>query len=108
MHAADVVAAMRLALTSDEWSGPMVIGSGTSLSVLQVVDAVREISGAELDVTHGPAKPGEMPAVIVDPSRARGRLVAALRELCRWPRRRMGGMGDRRRAASGAGGGGAK
>jgi UDP-glucose 4-epimerase len=70
VHAADVVAAMRLALTSDEWSGAMVIGSGTSLSVLQVVDAVREISGAELDVTHGPAKPGEMPAVIVDPSRA--------------------------------------
>ena len=28
VHVADVVAAMRLALTSDEWSGPMVIGSG--------------------------------------------------------------------------------
>jgi UDP-glucose 4-epimerase len=29
------------------------------------------VSGAELDVRHGPAKAGEMPAVIVDPSRAR-------------------------------------
>jgi UDP-glucose 4-epimerase len=48
----------------------MVIGSGTSLSVLQVVEAVREVSGAELSVRHGPAKAGEMPAVIVDPSRA--------------------------------------
>jgi UDP-glucose 4-epimerase len=70
VHAADVVAAMRLGLTSEEWSGPMVIGSGSSLSVLEVIEAVRAISGSEVNVTHGPAKPGEMPAVIVDPSRA--------------------------------------
>jgi UDP-glucose 4-epimerase len=71
VHAADVVAAVQLALTSDEWAGPTVIGTGTSLSVLEVVDEVRRVSGAELDVRHGPAKPGEMPAVIVDPSKAR-------------------------------------
>jgi UDP-glucose 4-epimerase len=70
VHVTDVVAAMRLALTSDQWTGPTVIGSGTSLSVHQVVDAVREVSGAKLEVRHGEAKPGEMPAVIVDPSRA--------------------------------------
>ncbi len=70
VHVSDVVQAMRLALTSDAWAGPMVIGSGTSLSVHEVVAAVREISGAELPVEHGPAKAGEMPAVIVDPSRA--------------------------------------
>jgi UDP-glucose 4-epimerase len=66
----DVVEAMRLGLLSDEWAGPVVIGSGISLSVLEVLDAVREVTGAELSVRHGPAKPGEMPAVIVDPSRA--------------------------------------
>jgi UDP-glucose 4-epimerase len=70
VHVDDVVAAMRLGLTSDEWAGPMVIGSGTSLSVLEVIDAVRDVTGAEIDVRHGPAKAGEMPAVIVDPSRA--------------------------------------
>jgi UDP-glucose 4-epimerase len=70
VHVTDVVAAMRLALLSDKWAGPMVIGSGTSLSVHQVLDAVRAVSGAELPVRHGDAKPGEMPAVIVDPSRA--------------------------------------
>jgi UDP-glucose 4-epimerase len=70
VHATDVVAAMRLALLSDQWTGPMVIGSGTSLSVHQVLQAVRDVSGAELEVRHGPAKAGEMPAVIVDPSRA--------------------------------------
>jgi UDP-glucose 4-epimerase len=71
VHAADVTAAARLGLTDDSWSGPMVIGTGRSLSVLEVLDAVREATGAEIEVRHGPARPGEMPAVIVDPSRAR-------------------------------------
>jgi UDP-glucose 4-epimerase len=70
VHAFDVVAAMRLGLTSDEWVGPKVIGGGSSLSVLQVIDAVKRVSGAEIDIRHGPAKPGEMPAVIVDTSQA--------------------------------------
>ncbi len=70
VHVADVVAAIRLGLCRQDWTGPMVIGSGTSLSVLEVVQAVREVSGAQLSVRHGPAKAGEMPAVIVDPSRA--------------------------------------
>jgi UDP-glucose 4-epimerase len=70
VHVSDVVGAMRLGLTRDAWTGPMVIGSGTSLSVHAVVAAVREVSGAELSVEYGAAKAGEMPAVIVDPSRA--------------------------------------
>jgi UDP-glucose 4-epimerase len=71
VHVHDVVAAMRMALEREEWSGPVVIGSGASMSVLDVVDQVRQVTGAELPVRHGPAKDGEMPAVIVDPSRAR-------------------------------------
>jgi UDP-glucose 4-epimerase len=71
VHAADVVAGMRLALTNEDWNGPVVIGAGTSLSVLEVLDAVRSVTGAELVVAHGPARAGEMPAVIVDNSRAR-------------------------------------
>ncbi len=70
VHVSDVVQAMKLGLTSDAWAGPMVIGSGTSLSVHEVIDAVRAVSGAGLPVRHGEAKAGEMPAVIVDPSRA--------------------------------------
>ena len=49
-----------------------MIGAGKSLSVLDVIDEVRRVSGAEVPVTHGPARPGEMPAVIVDPARAHG------------------------------------
>jgi UDP-glucose 4-epimerase len=70
VHVSDVIAAVRLGLDHDDWKGPVVIGSGTSLSVLEVVDAVRDVTGASFDVIHGPARPGEMPAVIVDPSRA--------------------------------------
>jgi UDP-glucose 4-epimerase len=71
VHAADVTAAVRLGLSREDWAGPIVVGSGRSLSVLDVVEAVRSVTGAELDVRHGPARAGEMPAVIVDPSRAR-------------------------------------
>lgn len=71
VHVADVVSAIKLALTNSEWEGPMVIGTGLAVSVLEVVEEVRRVSGAEFDVRHVPAKPGEMRAVIVDPSRAR-------------------------------------
>jgi UDP-glucose 4-epimerase len=72
VHVADVVSAMVIALTNANWSGSVVIGAGKSLSVLEVIDEVRRVSGAELVINHGPARPGEMPAVIVDPSRAHG------------------------------------
>ncbi len=36
-----------------------------------MIDAVRQATGAQIEVQHGPARTGEMPAVIVDPSKAR-------------------------------------
>jgi UDP-glucose 4-epimerase len=71
VHSLDVVAAMELALRDPGWSGPVVIGSGVSLSVLDVVEVVKSVSGAEFEVGYGPAKVGEMPAVIVDNSNAK-------------------------------------
>jgi UDP-glucose 4-epimerase len=71
VHVSDAVAAMRLALADDTWSGPTVIGNGTSLSVLEVVDAVQKVAGVPLSVRHVPAKSGEVRAVIVDTRRAR-------------------------------------
>jgi UDP-glucose 4-epimerase len=71
LHVSDVVAAVRRALDDDRWHGPVVLGAGTSLSVLDVVEAVRRTSGASLAIRHGPAREGEMPAVVVDASRAR-------------------------------------
>jgi UDP-glucose 4-epimerase len=71
VHVSDVFAAIEMALSDESWNGPVVIGSGKSLSVLEVIESVRVVSGASLSITHGPAKPGEMRAVIVDNSRAR-------------------------------------
>jgi UDP-glucose 4-epimerase len=70
VHVSDVVQALRLGLVSEDWAGPMMIGAGTSMSVHEVIDAVRTVSGSELAVRYGPAKAGEMPAVVVDPRRA--------------------------------------
>jgi len=70
VHVSDVIDAVAMGLVNEDWKGPVVIGSGKSLSVLEVVDTVRSVTGAALPVEHGPARPGEMPAVIVDPSRA--------------------------------------
>jgi UDP-glucose 4-epimerase len=70
VHVSDVIDAVKLGLVNEAWHGPVVIGSGKSLSVLEVLDTVRSVTGAPLEVRHGPARPGEMPAVIVDPSRA--------------------------------------
>jgi UDP-glucose 4-epimerase len=70
VHVQDVMQAMKLALTNDAWTGPMVIGSGESLSVLEVIEAVKRVSGHDIAFRHGPAKEGEMPAVVVDPARA--------------------------------------
>jgi UDP-glucose 4-epimerase len=71
VHVSDVFQAARLALADESWQGPVVIGAGKSLSVLEVVDVVRRVTGAEVPVRNGPVRPGEMPAVIVDAAQAR-------------------------------------
>jgi UDP-glucose 4-epimerase len=71
VNVADVVSAILLGLRRPGLSGPLVIGSGLSVSVLDLVDLVENALGRKLDVKHIPAKAGEMPAVIVDNSAAR-------------------------------------
>ena len=70
VNAADVGAALLLAW-EHQVSGPMIVGSGESVSVLELIDAARTATGRELPVKHVEAKPGEMPAVIVSIDRAR-------------------------------------
>ena len=71
VNVADVVDAVLLSLASPEWSGPVIIGSGASVSVLDLIELVERALGTELDVRHVPAKAGEMPAVVIDNSKAR-------------------------------------
>lgn len=73
VHLDDVVQGI-MAAFDKEYTGTAVIGAGRSHSVLDLIDSVREATGAELPVTHVPAKNGEMPAVIVEVERARREL----------------------------------
>ena len=69
VHVADVARAFALAAAT--WpGGPVIIGSGSSLTVLDLVEAARTATGHPIPVEHVPAKPGEMPAVVVDIGRA--------------------------------------
>jgi UDP-glucose 4-epimerase len=73
VHVHDIVAGITAAWQR-EFTGTAIIGSGKSVSVLDMIDAAREATGAPIPVEHIPAKTGEMPAVIVDISKARREL----------------------------------
>jgi UDP-glucose 4-epimerase len=66
----DVVEAVLLAWRTG-LTGPLVVGSGRSVSVNDLVAAARQVTGAPIPVERVPAKQGEMPAVVLDISRAR-------------------------------------
>jgi UDP-glucose 4-epimerase len=72
VHVHDVARACVLA--ARDWpSGPVIVGSGVSHTVLDLVEKARETTGSPIPVEHVPGKPGEMRAVVVDIARARGR-----------------------------------
>jgi len=70
--AANVAAATRPAL--DVAGGIFNIGSGNSVSIREVVDAIREIFPEMPEPQHGPARAGEVPHSRADISRARAKL----------------------------------
>lgn len=70
VHVEDVARGVLTAWTQQAL-GPLVIGAGRSVSVLELVQAAREATGAELPAEHIPAQTGEMPAVVVSIARAR-------------------------------------
>ncbi|MGH3987061.1 MAG: NAD-dependent epimerase/dehydratase family protein [Pseudonocardiaceae bacterium] len=73
VHVDDVSQAV-LAAWDRRFTGTAIIGSGHSVTVLELLEAARTVTGSALDAEHIAAKPGEMPAVIVDISRAREQL----------------------------------
>jgi UDP-glucose 4-epimerase len=70
VHVSDVVQAVCSAWDR-EYSGTAIVGRGSSVRVLDMLTAVRQVTGRSLPARHVPAKAGEMPAVIVDIARAR-------------------------------------
>jgi UDP-glucose 4-epimerase len=70
VHVDDIVAGT-FAAWQARHAGPLILGSGESVSVNEILAAARSVTGAELAAEHVPPKPAEMPAVIVDISAAR-------------------------------------
>jgi UDP-glucose 4-epimerase len=72
IHVTDVARACSMGVV--DWpSGPVIIGSGRSHTVIDLVEAARVATGCPIPVTHVEAKPGEMRAVVVDTSEAQRR-----------------------------------
>jgi UDP-glucose 4-epimerase len=70
VHVDDVVQGLLLAWRR-HFTGSLIIGSGSSITVLDLLDQARRVTGRPLPAVHVAPKPGEMPAVIVDIGRAR-------------------------------------
>ncbi len=70
VHVDDVVRGLLLAWRR-RCTGSLIIGSGRSISVLDLLDQARRVTGRPLPAVHVAPKPGEMPAVVVDIGRAR-------------------------------------
>ncbi|MGH3156712.1 MAG: NAD-dependent epimerase/dehydratase family protein [Streptosporangiaceae bacterium] len=71
IHVDDIVAGVTAAWKAGH-VGPVIFGSGQSVSVSEMVESARIVTGAPIPVEHVPVGPGEMPAVRVDTSVARG------------------------------------
>jgi UDP-glucose 4-epimerase len=70
VHVDDIVEGLLTAWRAD-YNGPLILASGRSDSVNEIVAAARRVTGAPIPARHTPPKPGEMPAVLVDISVAR-------------------------------------
>jgi UDP-glucose 4-epimerase len=74
IHVSDLAAAHRLALARLRAGGASLVancGYGHGYSVLEVLESVKRVRGAEFDVRYGPRRPGDAPAVVADAARAR-------------------------------------
>jgi len=70
VHVDDVVQGI-LAAWRARHTGPLILGSGQSVTVNDMVATARRVTGAAIPVEHVPVGHGEMPAVVVDISAAR-------------------------------------
>ncbi|NOX44486.1 MAG: UDP-glucose 4-epimerase GalE [Caldiserica bacterium] len=50
------------------------LGTGTGHSVREVIETCRRVTGREIPVVEGPRRPGDPPALVADPTRARREL----------------------------------
>lgn len=74
-HVLDVAKAYRLALEATPSDGHTIynLGSSAGVTIAQIISATRQITGADVPVEHGPAKP-EPQILMADSSRLRNEL----------------------------------
>jgi UDP-glucose 4-epimerase len=70
VHVDDIVQGVLAAWRAGH-TGPLILGAGASVSVNEMVETARKVTGAPIPVEHVPVGNGEMPAVVVDISAAR-------------------------------------
>jgi UDP-arabinose 4-epimerase len=78
IHVSDLADAHVLALRSLLQGGEneaVNIGTGRGWSVLELIDIARQVTGREIPIRRDPRRPGDPPALVSDPRRARERLA---------------------------------
>jgi UDP-glucose 4-epimerase len=70
VHVDDVVQGIFAAWRGGH-NGPLILGSGKSVTVNEMVTTARQVTGAPIPAEHVPVGQGEMPAVVLDISAAR-------------------------------------
>jgi UDP-glucose 4-epimerase len=73
LYVGDVVEA-NLAAAESDVGGPVNIGRGEAVSVLDLVAALERLLGRELEPEFAPRRPGEVQDIHLDPSRAHAEL----------------------------------
>ncbi|HLJ85647.1 MAG TPA: UDP-glucose 4-epimerase GalE [Candidatus Angelobacter sp.] len=74
VHVEDIAAAHLLALQVAEGAKAYNIGTGHSYSVLEVCQAVEEVTGHSIDVRKGPRRPGDPPVLCASPDKLKEEL----------------------------------
>jgi UDP-glucose 4-epimerase len=78
IHVSDLADAHVLALRNLMQGGEseaVNIGTGRGWSVLELIDIARQVTGREIPIRPGPRRPGDPPALVSEPRRARERLA---------------------------------
>lgn len=70
VHVDDVVQGLFIAWSAGH-TGPLILGSGESVTVNQMVETARRVTGRPIPAEHVPVPSGEMPAVVLDISAIR-------------------------------------
>jgi UDP-glucose 4-epimerase len=74
VEVADVAAANIAAAENPEVRGTFNIGTGTEISINRLVEILRDVTGEDFEVVHGPPRPGDVRHCTADATRLRDTL----------------------------------